>query len=102
MRTLNLFAAGLFVFAFGSPAAHAEAKKGSPSEVVRYFILSGSGDDEGFFNGLPAEGIIKEGRLGTRVASATIDVCHWVSNSSSRKDRFVVPLKVAGNTLTGT
>jgi hypothetical protein len=100
MRSLILFAAGLLVVSLENPAAHAEAKKGAPApsnETVRYFPLN---DD--FLGDLPAEGFVKEVRQGARITSAVIDICHSVSLTTPRKDRFVIPLKVEGAKLTGS
>ena len=64
---------------------------------VRYFDLSSS-----IFSELGSEAILKENRQGTTLVSAELDVCHLISPTSNRLDRFVVPLKVEGNRLTGT
>ena len=53
------------------------------------------------FSELGAEAILKENRQGTTLVSAELDVCHLTSPTSNRLDRFVVPLKVEGNRLTG-
>jgi uncharacterized protein (DUF2267 family) len=98
MRVLRLLAAGLLVAGLGA-AAHGQAKKPAPTpnETVRYFQLS---DD--FLGDLPAEGFLKETRQGARITSAVLDVCHSVSLTSPRKDRFVVALKAEGTRLTGS
>ncbi|MBR0776242.1 hypothetical protein JQ543_07490 [Bradyrhizobium diazoefficiens] len=50
-----------------------------------------------------ADVILKETRQGKTVTAAVLDVCYPVSaKSPDRKDRFVVNLQVAGQTLTGT
>ncbi|MCK1708231.1 MULTISPECIES: hypothetical protein [unclassified Bradyrhizobium] len=49
-----------------------------------------------------ADVILKETRQGKTVTSAVLDVCYPVAKTSDRKDRFVVNLQVAGQTLTGT
>jgi hypothetical protein len=49
-----------------------------------------------------ADVIMKETRQGKTVTSAVLDVCYPVAKNSDRKDRFVVNLSVAGQTLTGT
>lgn len=49
-----------------------------------------------------ADVILKETRQGKTVTSAVLDVCYSVAKTSDRKDRFVVNLQVAGQTLTGT
>jgi hypothetical protein len=82
----------------GDAPANAQAKKGAPapSETVHYFQL------EDFLGDLPAEGLLKETRQGARITSAVLDVCHDVSATSARRDRFVVTLKVEGTRLTGS
>ena len=49
-----------------------------------------------------ADVILKETRQGRTVTAAVLDVCYPVAKNSDRKDRFVVNLQVAGQTLTGT
>src|SRR4029077_12285233 len=49
-----------------------------------------------------ADVILKETRQGKTVTAAVLDVCYPVAKNSHRKDRFVVNLQVAGQTLTGT
>ncbi|QPF91007.1 hypothetical protein [Bradyrhizobium commune] len=49
-----------------------------------------------------ADVILKETRSGKTVTAAVLDVCYPVAKNSDRKDRFVVNLQVAGQTLTGT
>ena len=49
-----------------------------------------------------ADVILKETRSGKVVTAAVLDVCYPVAKNSDRKDRFVVNLQVAGQTLTGT
>ncbi|WP_439371192.1 hypothetical protein [Bradyrhizobium sp. DASA03120] len=49
-----------------------------------------------------ADVILKETRQGKTVTAAVLDVCYPVAKNSERKDRFVVNLQVAGQTLTGT
>lgn len=73
------------------------APKGKAGPQVRYFDLSSS-----LFSELGAEALLKETRQGATVVSAELDVCHMVSPTSNRLDRFVVPLKVEGNRLTGS
>jgi hypothetical protein len=100
MSTLNLLAAGVIALSFVSSAANAEQKKGPPApagETVRYFQLA----DE-FLGDLPAEGYLKEVRQGPRLTSAVIDICHSVSTTTSRKDRFTINLKVEGTRMTGS
>ena len=71
--------------------------KGPAGPQVRYFDLSSS-----IFSELGAEAILKENRQGTTLVSAELEVCHLTSPGSNRLDRFVVPLKVEGNRLTGS
>jgi len=49
-----------------------------------------------------ADVILKETRQGKSVAAAVLDVCYPLAKNSDRKDRFVVNLQAAGQTLTGT
>ncbi|MBR1171177.1 hypothetical protein [Bradyrhizobium liaoningense] len=49
-----------------------------------------------------ADVILKETRQGKTVTAAVLDVCYPIAKNSDRKDRFVVNLQVAGQTLTGT
>lgn len=49
-----------------------------------------------------ADVILKETRQGRTVTAAVLDVCYPIAKNSDRKDRFVVNLQVAGQTLTGT
>src|SRR6185312_7447335 len=87
--------------ALASSSAVAEPKgqkgKGPAGPQIRYFDLSSS-----IFSELGAEVLLKENRQGTTLASAELEVCHQVSPGSNRLDRFVVPLKVEGNRLTGS
>ena len=71
--------------------------KGPAGPQVRYFDLSSS-----VFSELGAEAILKETRQGTTLTAAELDVCHQVPGASNKLDRFVVPLKVDGNRLTGS
>jgi hypothetical protein len=98
MRVFILVAVGLLLAMPGGAPAHAQAKKGAaaPSETVHYFQL------EDFLGDLPAEGFLKETRQGARVTSAVLDVCHDVSATSARRDRFVVTLKAEGTRLAGS
>ncbi|UWU85304.1 hypothetical protein N2605_02255 [Bradyrhizobium yuanmingense] len=49
-----------------------------------------------------ADVILKETRQGKTLTAAVLDVCYPIAKNSDRKDRFVVNLQVAGQTLTGT
>jgi hypothetical protein len=99
-RQLAAFAAVL-VIAIASSAAIAEPKgqkgKAPAGPQVRYFDLSSS-----VFSELGAEAILKESRQGTTLTAAELEVCHQAAPGSNRLDRFVVPLKVEGNRLTGS
>jgi len=88
-----------FAFAISSAFAEPKGQKGKApaGPQVRYFDLSSS-----IFSELGAEAILKENRQGTTLVSAELEVCHLVSPTSNRLDRFVVPLKVEGSRLTGT
>lgn len=90
-----------FALVAAASSALAEPKgqkgKGPATPQVRYFDLS-----QGIFSDLGSESILKENRQGATLVSAELDVCHVVSPDSNRIDRFVVPLKVEGNRLTGT
>lgn len=92
--------AAVLVLALASASAVAEQKgqkgKAPAGPQVRYFDLSSS-----IFSELGAEAILKEIRQGTLLTAAEIEVCHQVAPGANRLDRFVVPLKVEGNRLTG-
>jgi hypothetical protein len=78
--------------------AYAEAKKsGSSGEILRYFEFS-----DNLLEDLPGDAVLREVRQRGNVVSATLDVCHSISQTSLRKDRFVVPLKWEGGKLVGT
>jgi hypothetical protein len=91
----------VLVVALASTSTVAQQKgqkgKGPAGPQIRYFDLS-----SGIFSDLSSEAILKETRQGNTVVSAELDVCHQASPSSNRLDRFVVPLKVEGNRLTGS
>src|SRR5205823_11112952 len=73
------------------------APKAAPgANEVRYFTaIDGLMDNN-------ADVILKETRQGKTVTAAVLDVCYPIAKNSDRKDRFVVNLQVAGQTLTGT
>lgn len=97
-RELSVVAALVFALACSSAVAQPKGQKGKAAgPQVRYFDLSSS-----IFGELGSEAILKENRQGVTLVSAELEVCHLVSPTSSRLDRFVVPLKVEGNRLTGT
>ena len=98
-RPFAAVAALAFALACSSAVAQPKGQKGKAASApqVRYFDLSSS-----IFSELGSEAILKENRQGVTLVSAELDVCHLISPNSSRLDRFVVPLKVEGNRLTGT
>ncbi len=86
--------------AFAGPPALAQGggkAKVPYGQQIRYFDLSAS-----IFSELSAEAILKETRQGTTIVSAELEVCHQTEPGSNRLDRFVVPLKVEGNRMSGT
>jgi len=98
MRTLNLLAAGLLAFLLESSQPRPKPKRPLPHPPRRHATSS----SRRLFGDLATDGFLKEVRQGAKVVSALLDVCHSVSQTSSRKDRFVVPLKLEGTKLTGT
>ena len=86
----------------GSPHSASAQMKLSPKATApggtetRYFTSI-----DGLMDG-NADVILKETRSGKIVTAAVLDVCYPVAKNSDRKDRFVVNLQVAGQTLTGT
>src|SRR3954453_6723733 len=86
----------------GSPHSVSAQMKLSPkatapgSVETRYFTSI-----DGLMDG-NADVILKETRQGKTVTAAVLDVCYPVAKNSDRKDRFVVNLQIAGQTLTGT
>jgi hypothetical protein len=91
----------VLVLALAGSAAVAQQKgpkgKAPAGPQVRYFDLS-----SGIFAELASEAILKETRQGTTLVSGELEVCHLTEPNSNRVDRFVVPLKVEGNRLTGS
>ena len=91
----------MLVVALASSSTIAQQKgqkgKAPAGPQVRYFDLS-----SGIFSDLSSEAILKENRQGNTLVSAELEVCHQASPTSNRLDRFVVPLKVEGNRLTGS
>ncbi|WP_409191827.1 hypothetical protein [Bradyrhizobium sp. RDM4] len=86
----------------GSPHSASAQMKLSPKAAApggtetRYFTSI-----DGLMDG-NADVILKETRSGKTVTAAVLDVCYPVAKNSDRKDRFVINLQVAGQTLTGT
>jgi hypothetical protein len=101
MKTRIAAVAAVLALAVAPLSALAQPKgqkgKAATGQQVRYFDLSPS-----IFSELGAESILKETRQGATVTSAELDICYLVSPTAHRLDRFVVPLKVDGNRLTGS
>src|SRR5262245_8394646 len=101
MPTHILLLVGLLLSSAGCSTAYAEAKKApgksSTNETIRYFQFSGD-----LLGDLALDGFLREVRRGATVVSASLDVCHSISQTSPRKDRFVVPLRVEGGKLIDT
>jgi hypothetical protein len=81
--------------AFAQAKQQPKAAQPAANET-RYFTAI-----DGLMDGT-ADVILKETRQGKAVTAATLDVCYPVSKGAERKDRFVVNLTVAGQSLTGT
>jgi hypothetical protein len=100
MRSVRFAVAGLLLWALpnspGQTEPKAQAKKAAAGPQVRYFNLSSD-----MFADLGVEAYLKETRQGAKLVSAELDVCHPVAQGSARRDRFVVPLKIEDNRLTG-
>ena len=99
MRAWAFLITGLFLAASSGPAVFAQSKKPAErpaSETVRYFQFFSE-----LMGDLPVDAFLKETRQGAKVTSAVLDVCHSVSLGSSRKDRYVVPLKLEGDKYVG-
>ena len=98
MKKQFVVAALALALASSSAVAQQKGQKGKApaGPQVRYFDLSSS-----IFSELGSEVILKENRQGVTLVSAELDVCHQVSPTSNRLERFVVPLKVEGNRLIG-
>jgi hypothetical protein len=98
-RTAAIIAA----LAIGITAAAAQSKKQQPpakapsGPVVRYLELFA-----GMLGELPSEGSLRETRSGATLTAAELDLCFSASESSSRKDRFVVALTPSAGKLTGS
>jgi hypothetical protein len=85
--------------AVGTVPAFAQAKRDvkptPPANEVRYFTsISGIMDEQG-------DGILKETHTAGKVTAAVLDVCYPSVANSEPKDRFVIPLTVDGQKLTG-
>src|ERR1700761_2970675 len=98
MRALLLCLIGLTAASLGPALAQMKlAPKSTPgASETRYFTSI-----DGLMDG-NADVILKETRQGKTVTAAVLDVCYPVAKNSDRKDRFVVNLQIAGQTLTGT
>ncbi|MFT4122066.1 hypothetical protein [Bradyrhizobium sp.] len=91
------FIAALLVAGSASAQMKLSPKTTAPGGVeTRYFTSI-----DGLMDG-NADVILKETRSGKTVTAAVLDVCYPLAKNSDRKDRFVVNLQVAGQTLTGT
>jgi hypothetical protein len=103
MRTLSFCSIGLLAAGLAMAAGVASAqiklspKAAAPGGTETRYFTSIDGLMEG-----NADAILKETRQGKTVTSAVLDVCYSAAKNSDRKDRFVVNLQVAGQTLTGT
>src|SRR6201995_3562846 len=88
------------MMAVPSGAAFAQSKAlnkaPTPANETRYFTSI-----DGLMDG-NADVILKETRQGKTVTAAVLDVCYPVAKNSDRKDRFVVNLQIAGQTMSGT
>lgn len=101
MRALVVVAASLML-ALPAPAwsqAKGGAKPPAPpaGATVRYTTIFGE-----LMGSLQSDAIWRETRQGGRVTAAVLDVCHSVSATSARKDRFVVTLEPQGGKLVGS
>lgn len=94
-------AIALVALALAGSSVTAQVGKGKGKPVtgqqVKYFDLSSF-----VFAELSGEVILKETRQGSTLVSAELEVCHQSPTNSGRLDRFVLPLKVEGNRLTGS
>jgi hypothetical protein len=96
MRIVIAAVAGLLTATFAIVPAFAQSKK-PVGENVRYFTFYSD-----LMGDLPIDGVLRETRQGAKVVSAQLDLCHSVSATSTRKDRFVVNLRAEGNKLVGS
>ncbi|MCA1427489.1 hypothetical protein I6F29_16440 [Bradyrhizobium sp. NBAIM16] len=101
MRALLVCSTAVLALLAVPPQASAQMKL-SPKATApggtetRYFTAM-----DGLMDG-NADVILKETRQGKTLSAAVLDVCYPIAKNSDRKDRFVVNLQVAGQTLTGT
>lgn len=97
VRTVAIGSA-IACLALAAPAAAQPkpAAKAAP-ETARYFRFDGE-----LMGALTLDGFLKETRVGGKFTGAVLDVCHSVSETSDRKDRFVVTLAPDGAKWTGT
>ncbi|MCA1476519.1 hypothetical protein [Bradyrhizobium sp. NBAIM08] len=101
MRALLVCSTAVLALLAVPPQASAQMKL-SPKATApggtetRYFTAM-----DGLMDG-NADVILKETRQGKTLTAAVLDVCYPIAKNSDRKDRFVVNLQVAGQTLTGT
>jgi hypothetical protein len=95
MRMPSLLALALFA-TLAAPVSAQPNRAPARGETVRYMVLDGE-----ILGDLTTDAILRETRQGGRVVGAVLDVCHSVSTTSARKDRFVVELRPEGGRLTG-
>jgi hypothetical protein len=101
MRALPVCSTALLAALLATSSVSAQMKLSpkatAPGGVeTRYFTSI-----DGLMDG-NADVILKETRQGKTVTAAVLDVCYPVARNSDRKDRFVVNLQVAGQSMTGT
>lgn len=98
MRASSLLA-GLLATLLPVSAALAQANRAPAraGESVRYIALYGD-----ILGDLASDAVVRETRQGGRVTSAVLDICHSVSATSARKDRFVIDLRPEGGKLVGS
>jgi hypothetical protein len=83
-------------FATSAPAQAPKNAKAPAGPEVRYFTyLNGLIEDRG-------DVVLKETRQGGRVVSASLDVCFPMPSDPNRTDRFVMPLSIEGDKLSGS
>src|SRR5436190_6307538 len=97
MRVTASFLILLLAGLAGAPASAQTPKntKTPAGPEIRYFTyLSGLMDDR-------ADVVLKETRQGGRLVAAHLDVCFPMPADPNRTDRFVLPLAVEGEKLSG-
>ncbi len=96
MRVLIAPAVALFTL-ISVQGTYAQGSKAPSGDTTRYFTF-----DSGLMDDLEVNGILTETRQGTRVASATLDVCYPSASGADKQDRVVVNLSVERGRLVGT